>query len=75
MALVGLVFLLLASLAHARVNLVTLPGRDSVQLTIYSAAAWDNSGGRKMNSAGSWISPPPPTMESTKPASNAATQR
>src|SRR6185436_837493 len=32
------------------------------------------SGGRKTNSAGSWINPPPPTTESTSPATNAERQ-
>ena len=31
--------------------------------------------GRQINTAGNWISPPPPTIESKKPAKNAATQR
>src|SRR5881409_2123163 len=33
-----LCFLLLAPCALARINVVTLPGRDSVQLTIYNSA-------------------------------------
>src|SRR5436190_16344141 len=33
-----------------------------------------SDGGRNTNNAGSWISPPPPTMESTKPAANAKVQ-
>ncbi len=32
------VFCLLTSTVHARINVVTLPGRDSVQLTIYNSA-------------------------------------
>src|SRR5438045_79494 len=33
-----LCLLLLPALAHARINVVTLPGRDTVQLTIYNSA-------------------------------------
>ena len=35
---VGLALLLLPAVASARINVVTLPGRDSVQLTIYNSA-------------------------------------
>src|SRR5437868_14209057 len=33
----ALCFILTVSAAHARINVVTLPGRDSVQLTIYNS--------------------------------------
>src|SRR6266481_4784009 len=33
-----LVWLVMAATAHARINVVTLPGRDTVQLTIYNSA-------------------------------------
>ena len=37
-ALLMAAVLVLAPLAHARINVVGLPGRDSVQLTIYNSA-------------------------------------
>ncbi len=37
-ALLTSVFCLLAAVVHARINVVTLPGRDTVQLTIYNSA-------------------------------------
>jgi len=37
-SLITLVICLTASLAHARINVVTLPDRDTVQLTIYNSA-------------------------------------
>ena len=37
-ALLIFVFCLLTSVVHARINVVTLPGRDTVQLTIYNSA-------------------------------------
>ena len=36
--LLGVALLLLATASQARINVVTLPGRDSVQLTIYNSA-------------------------------------
>ena len=36
--LLGMALVLTATAAHARINVVTLPGRDSVQLTIYNSA-------------------------------------
>src|SRR5258706_3299342 len=33
-----LILLILTGAAHARINVVTLPGRDTVQLTIYNSA-------------------------------------
>jgi hypothetical protein len=38
LVLLSSVFCLLSSVAHARINVVTLPERDSVQLTIYNSA-------------------------------------
>src|SRR5688572_3918819 len=44
-----------------------------IPITCGTFAAMD--GGRKTNNAGSWMSPPPPAIESTNPAKNAATDR